>query len=48
MNNSCRKSETQAKDQLDKLVKVGLLRELYRQHHITQVQFERLMQLQRA
>ncbi|MBD5084034.1 MAG: hypothetical protein HDT33_02955 [Clostridiales bacterium] len=36
------------KDQLGNLVKVGLLRELYRQHHITQTQFERLMQLQRA
>lgn len=48
MNNSCRKLETQAKAQLGNLVKVGLLRELYRQHHITQAQFERLMQLQRA
>ena len=36
------------KNQLGNLVKVGLLRELYRQHHITQVQFERLMRLQRA
>ena len=36
------------KSQLGDLVKVGLLRELYRQHHITQAQFERLMQIQRA
>ena len=48
MGNFCRKSEMQAKDRLGKLVKVGLLKELYRQHHITQAQFERLMQLQRA
>lgn len=36
------------KDQLGNLVKTGLLRELYRQHHITTAQFEKLMQLQRA
>lgn len=36
------------KNRLGGLVKAGLLRELYRQHHITQAQFERLMQLQRA
>lgn len=33
---------------LGKLVKQGLIRELYRQHHITQIQFEQLMRLQRA
>lgn len=33
---------------LEKLVKQGLIRELYRQHHITQIQFEQLMKLQRA
>ena len=36
------------KNRLGSLIKVGLLRELYRQHHITQAQFERLMALQRA
>lgn len=36
------------RSQLCDLVKVGLLRELYRRHHITQDQFERLMALQRA
>lgn len=30
------------------LIKIGLLRELYRQRQITQAQFERLMALQRA
>ena len=34
-------------EKLGKLVKQGLIRELYRQH-ITQVQFEQLMKLQRA
>ena len=48
MNDSCRKPQMQAKGQLGNLVKVGLLKELYRQHHITQAQFERLMQIQRA
>ncbi len=33
---------------LKTLVKTGLIRALYRQYHITQAQFERLMQLQRA
>lgn len=35
-------------ESLEKLVKTGLIRELYRQHHITQVQFEQLMKLQRG
>ena len=35
-------------ESLEKLVKQGLIRELYRQHHITQLQFEQLMKLQRA
>ena len=35
-------------EKLGKLVEQGLIRELYRQHHITQVQFEQLMKLQRA
>ena len=35
-------------EKLGKLVKQGLIRELYRQHHITQAQFEQLMRLQRA
>lgn len=35
-------------ESLGKLVKQGLIRELYRQHHITQAQFEQLMKLQRA
>lgn len=39
---------TVSNGQLEKLVKQGLIRELYRQQHITQAQFERLMQLQRA
>lgn len=33
---------------LDRLIKVGLIRELFRQHRITQAQFEQLMKLQRA
>lgn len=33
---------------LGSLIKQGLIRELYRQHHITQAQFEHLMRLQRA
>ena len=40
--------QMQTKGQLGNLVRVGLLKELYRQHHITQAQFERLMQLQRT
>lgn len=36
------------RESLEKLVKQGLIRELYRQHHITQLQFEQLMKLQRA
>lgn len=40
--------QMQVNGQLGNLVKLGLLRELYRQHHITQAQFERLMRLQRA
>ena len=35
-------------ESLGNLVKQGLIRELYRQHHITQAQFEQLMKLQRA
>ena len=33
---------------LERLVKVGLIRELYRRRHITQAQFEQLMKLHRA
>lgn len=39
---------TNHSESLEKLVKQGLIRELYRQHHITQIQFEQLMRLQRA
>lgn len=39
---------TNCSENLEKLVKQGLIRELYRQHHITQIQFEQLMKLQRA
>lgn len=35
-------------EQLRCLAKAGLLRELYRRHHITQSQFELLMELQRS
>lgn len=42
------KSQIQRKNPLDILVKTGLIRELYHQHHITQAQFEQLMRLQRA
>ena len=41
-------TSTNCSKMLGKLVKLGLIRELYRQHHSTQVQFEQLMQLQRA
>ncbi len=37
-----------ANNSLGCLIKRGLIRELFRQHHITQAQFEQLMQLQRA
>ena len=33
---------------LDRLVKIGLIRELFQQRKITQAQFEQLMKLQRA
>ena len=39
---------TTSKSQLGKLVKQGLIRELFQRNQITQAQFERLMQLQRA
>lgn len=39
---------TASNGQLGKLVKQGLIRELFQQNQITQAQFERLMQLQRA
>ena len=39
---------TNHSESLKRLVKQGLIRELYRQHHITQLQFEQLMKLQRA
>ncbi len=38
----------QTSHSLGQLIKQGLIRELYRQHHITQAQFEQLMRLQRA
>ena len=41
-------TSTNCSKMLGKLVKQGLIRELYRQHHIIQVQFEQLMKLQRA
>ena len=34
--------------QLRQRVRIGLIRELYRQHHITRTQFEQLMRLQRG
>lgn len=40
------KSEQQ--DGLGRLVKLGLIRELFQQRQISQAQFERLMQFQRA
>lgn len=40
--------QNQASNNLGQLVKFGLIRELFRQHHITQAQFEQLMRLQRA
>lgn len=46
MNNSW--ANYSCEKQLHHLVKAGLLRELYRQHHITQAQFEQLMRFQRA
>ena len=39
---------TNCSENLEKLVKTGLIRELYRRHHITQIQFGQLMKLQRA
>lgn len=36
------------KRQLSRSVKIGLIRELFRQGRITQAQLERLMQLQRG
>lgn len=41
-------STQQEGSNLGQLVKFGLIRELFRQHHITQAQFEQLMRLQRA
>jgi len=34
--------------QIGKLVKIGLIRELFQRNQITQAQFEQLMKLQRA
>lgn len=39
---------TTSNGQLGKLVKQGLIRELFQRNQITQAQFERLMQIQRA
>ena len=39
---------TTSNGQLGKLVKQGLIRELFQRNQITQMQFERLMRLQRA
>ena len=36
------------RNELNRLVKAGLIRVLFRQRQITQAQFERLMRLQRA
>ena len=44
---NCVQRKNRQTNQLDLLVKLGLIRELYRQHHITQAQFEQLMRLQR-
>lgn len=36
------------KHQLSRSIKIGLIRELFRKHQITQTQFKQLMQLQRC
>lgn len=39
---------SESRDQLGRLIKAGLIRELYQKRHITQAQFTQLMELQRG